>query len=179
MHPLVLLLLLAAAPKPPPDVKSPEHLAEARARAALGPFKKGLKEALTEALAKAPDSAIDVCAKQAPQLAKDASTDGVVVGRSALKLRNPANAPAAWLEPVMKELAKAPRGSPASKLVKLPGGKHGFAEAIWVSEQCLMCHGKVIAPALDEKLKQRYPKDAARGFELGDFRGVFWAEVTD
>jgi hypothetical protein len=161
-----LLLLLAA----PPD---------ARARDALGPFKKELKAALTQALATSPEAAIDVCAKKAPELARAHSKHGVKVGRSALKLRNPSDAPAPWLKPVMEELAKVPRGQPASKLVKLTGGGHGYAEAVYIDAPCLVCHGKVIAPQIAAKLEQHYPKDEATGFELGDFRGVFWAETAD
>ncbi len=149
----------------------------ARAQAALGPFKSGLKAELAQALAKGPEAAIDVCAERAPALARESSKDGVRVGRSAIKLRNPANAPPAWLVPVMDDLSKAPSGSNEHRVVSLPGGGSGYAEPIWVGPQCLGCHGESIAPALDAKIRERYPSDAARGFRQGDFRGVFYAEL--
>lgn len=147
------------------------------ARAALAPFKKTLLSTLTKALETSPDGAIEVCSVKAPELARAASSERVTVGRSALKLRNDANAPKAWLAPVMKELAAEQSGTAASRTVTLPDGTVGYAEAIWTGPMCLTCHGEALAPSIDAKLKARYPKDTARGFKPGEFRGVFWAEV--
>ncbi len=174
MRPLLFLLLASA---PATDGGQPDP-AEARARAALAPFKQTLKETLTRALATSPEAAIEVCAAQAPELAKEASRGGVTVGRSALRLRNPANAGPAWLRPLVEELSHAPPGTPASRTVHLKDGRVGYAEAIWMAEPCLLCHGEAVTPAIGAKLKQRYPSDAARGFKAGDFRGVFWAELS-
>lgn len=148
-----------------------------KARAAIAPFKSTLKDALTKAMAESPESAIVVCSEKAPELARTHSKDGVVVGRSAHKLRNPANAPRPWLGPVMERLSKAPSGSSAHEVVKLPDGRHGYAEAIWVQAPCLACHGEAIAPGVAQKLDAKYAHDGARGFREGDFRGVFWAEI--
>ncbi len=166
MNLLVTMLVLAAAA---PGVE--------QAQAALSPFKKSLKETLLKALQKSPEDAIEVCATRAPQLAKEASTDTVSVGRSAMKLRNKKNAAKPWVEKAMAELAQEKSGTEAHRIVTFPDGTVGYAEAIWVTPPCLVCHGKEVAPTLDAKLKKAYPSDAARGFELGDFRGVFWAEV--
>ncbi|MEW6433037.1 MAG: DUF3365 domain-containing protein [Myxococcota bacterium] len=168
----MLLLMLALSQAGAPDAKQVE-----RAKTALMPFKKQLKETLMGAMKTSPMAAIDVCARQAPDMAKAASKDGVTVGRSAFKLRNEGNAPKPWLEAAMKELAAAKPGSDASKAVGLPDGRVGYAEAIWVQAPCLVCHGETIAKPVDDELRKRYPKDAARGFKEGDFRGVFWAEV--
>lgn len=164
MNLILLSLMLAATPVE-------------QAKSAVNPFKKNLKETLTKALEKSPEAAIDVCSKRAPELAKEASTAMVTVGRSALKLRNPKNAPKPWLEKVMAELATEKSGSEAFRVVTLPDGTVGYAEAIWTGAPCLVCHGQTIAPALEAKIKAAYPNDLARGFSEGDFRGVFWAEV--
>jgi hypothetical protein len=164
MNALTLALVLASAPVDD-------------ARAALGPFKKTLKETLLKALETSPEAAIEVCSVRAPELARAASTPTVTVGRSAFKLRNPKNAAPAWLPPLMAELAKEKSGSEASRTVTLPDGRVGYAEPIWVAAPCLVCHGKSLAPGVDAKLAATYPNDTARGFELGAFRGVFWAEV--
>ncbi len=161
---LTLLLVLSAAPVD-------------QAKAAVNPFKKNLKEALFKALETSPEAALDVCSQRAPELAKAASSPAVTVGRSALKLRNTANAPKPWLATAMAELAKEKSGTEASRVVVLPDGTVGYAEPIWLAPPCLVCHGKTLAPGLEAKLKAAYPNDAARGFEAGDFRGVFWAEV--
>lgn len=170
---LAASLAACAKDKPPAD----EGAIAARAQAALAPFKGGLKSELTSALAKGPDTAIDVCAIRAPALAIEHSKDGVRVGRSSSKLRNPANAPPSWLVPVMGDLAKTPSGSTEHRLVPLPDGRWGYAEPIWVQAPCLTCHGDNLAPDLDAKLRERYPADVARDFHVGDFRGVFYAEV--
>jgi len=169
---LALVALVACGPKGPTDAET-----TARAQAAVGPFKKSLKEALMGELSKSPVGAIDVCAEKAPLLAKDASTGGVRVGRSSERLRNQANAPPPWLGPVMADLAKAPSGAAASRVVDLGEGRRGYAEAIWLDAPCLLCHGATVAPEVEAKIASRYPEDAARGFEVGDFRGVFWAEL--
>lgn len=158
------------------DAGPPDALVSERAKAALGPFKTTLKAELTGALADSPERAVAVCAARAPELARAASRDGVVVGRSSEKLRNPANAARPWLVPVMTELAKDPSDT-ASRVVRLPGGRRGYAEAIRVAPQCVLCHGKNLSPNLAAAIDARYPTDRARGFEVGDFRGVFWVEL--
>lgn len=173
-----VIVVAGCARTPPPSTPSPSDEKVARAaKAALAPFKAALKQALDGALAVSPDDAVDVCAERAPELARAASHGGVTVGRSAARLRNANNAPRLWLAPLFDELAKAPSGSDASRVVSLPGGGHGYAEAIWTGDKCLMCHGDAIAPALEARLSARYPDDKARGFQKGDLRGVFWAEL--
>ena len=175
---LAFVITLAAAcdkkgPLPVPD----EPAVVGRAQSSLAPYKGALKDALQKAMAESPEAAIDVCAKRAPELAAEHSKNGATLGRSAIKLRNPSNAARPWLEPAMARLAKAPSGSDAHEVVALEGGRSAYAEAIWVGPQCLACHGDPIAPNLASKLDAKYPKDAARGFKQGDFRGVFWVEL--
>lgn len=175
VRPLGLALLLAsmsACDRGPSETET-----VARAQEALAPFKKSLKKALMAALAESPIGAIDVCADQAPLLASEASKDGVRVGRSSVKRRNPANAPPPWLGPVMNQLSHMSQSSAVPKVVDLGSGKRGYAEAIWIDAPCLLCHGEAIAPEVAAKISARYPEDAARGFRVGDFRGVFWAEL--
>jgi hypothetical protein len=151
-----------------------------RARAVLGPFKASLKATLTSALAQGPVAAIDACAVSAPGLAAAAAHDGVKVGRSAVKLRNPVNAPPAWVAGPMAELAAAPPKEGDHRVVDLPGGGTGYVETILVGEPCVKCHGAEAAVTAEVRvlLKQKYPTDQATGFALGQFRGVFWAEVS-
>lgn len=151
--------------------------AEARARAALAPFKASLKEALTTALAEGPEKAVEVCAAKAPALAKAASKDGVVVGRTSSRLRNPANAAPAWVVPLLTELAGDKSGTEAKRTVALGGGRYGYAEAIWIQPPCLACHGATVAPGVASALA-RYPADQAKGYALGELRGVFYAEIA-
>jgi hypothetical protein len=151
----------------------------ARATAAINPFKKQLVEALTTALSKGDAvAAIDVCSQQAPRLAEQASSEAVKVGRSALKLRNPSNAPREWLKPVLSELAALPSPEGAQRVVRVDDGHFGYAEAITLKPMCVTCHGTEVAAPIAEKLKERYPADQATGFQPGQLRGVVWAEVA-
>ncbi len=59
-----------------------------RAEGALAPFKKSLKEALLAELSKSTVSAVDVCSIRAPELAREACTNGARVGRTSERLRN-------------------------------------------------------------------------------------------
>jgi hypothetical protein len=149
-----------------------------RAQAALLPFKKELKETLTKALADGPSAAVSVCAELAPTLAARASSEQVTVGRSALRLRNPDNVPRAWLSPVMEELSHLPSAEGQHRVVPLEGGRYGYAEAIVLAPPCVVCHGKSLEPGLAAQIGARYPSDQATGFEVGELRGVFWAELS-
>ena len=172
--PLLLVTLLSCTRQ---QARPDEATVTAKAQASLAPYKSALKSELTAALAQGSEAAIDVCASRAPALAAEHSTAGVRVGRSAHKLRSAGNAAPPWLAPVMDDLAKAPGGAAASRVVALADGQWGYAEAIWVQPPCLACHGESLAPSVDAELRKRYPSDAARGFRVGDFRGVFFAEL--
>ena len=153
---------------------------EARAQAALKPLKQGLMKALTEAMASGgPEAAITVCRDEAPKIAAAASRDGVVVGRTSDRLRNPKNAPRAWVAPLLAEYAAAaPDARPAHRVVPLPDGGFGYVEPIAVAGVCTQCHGAQVAPPIRDKLAALYPEDRATGYVEGDLRGLFWVEVS-
>lgn len=175
---VVVVALSTACRRDAPPRALDDAQAIAAARAALAPFRAALKQALEGAMAESPETAIEVCATRAAQLATEHSRSGAVVGRSSARLRNPANAPRPWLVPVIERLSQRPPGPDASELVTLDGGGRGYAEAIAVAPMCLTCHGTRLAPSIAAKLEARYPRDAARGYQAGDFRGVFWVELA-
>ncbi len=165
------------APEPaPPPQKGGKPTAEARARAAVANLKGALKSALVKAMADGFDNAITVCKELAPRLAKEAATEGVVLGRTSHKLRNPDNAPRPWVEPLIATYQRDPGTDPRS--VKLDGGKVGYVEPIYAGKLCLACHGAGVSPDIKKKLAGLYPDDRATGFAEGQLRGLFWAEVT-
>jgi hypothetical protein len=172
MHTTLLLVLLAGAP----DAAATAAIQPARQ--ALLPFKGALKGALTKAMETSPVAAVEVCSRRAPELAKEHSTASVTVGRAAARRRNPDNAGPAWLEAPMAALAREPSGTDAFRVVALPGGRTGYAEAIWTQPMCLTCHGEALSPEVSGAIRAAYPKDAATGFKAGEFRGVFWAELA-
>lgn len=144
----------------------------------LAPFKGKLQAALKEGMAKGPENAITVCSVQAPALAGEAGSAHVRVGRAAAKYRNPANAPAEWLAPIVEEWTSNPAKA-APRVVQIDGGVVGYVEPIFVQAMCVTCHGETIPAGVRAKIEELYPDDKATGFKPGDFRGVFWVEFTD
>ncbi|PIE18653.1 MAG: hypothetical protein CSA66_04290 [Proteobacteria bacterium] len=177
----------AAEAKPAHDAEAkpaPATPKDAAVRAKVGPpltqLKKGLQAALQTSLREGgPVAALSVCRDQAPAIAKAASKGGVTVGRVSDKPRAPGNAAKAWMKPLLAKYAGTGRGDAGpSQLVELADGGYGYVEPIFVKGVCTTCHGATIAPELEAKLAELYPNDKARGYQPGDFRGLFWAEVT-
>ncbi|MXW87150.1 MAG: DUF3365 domain-containing protein [Boseongicola sp. SB0667_bin_21] len=145
-------------------------------------FAGALQKRLTAAMAAGgPTAAIKVCRIAAPDIAKEASeARDWRVGRTSLKLRNPANAPDAWELAVLLdfEARKAAGEDPAmidhAEFV-FSDGKRTFRymKAIGTRQVCTACHGTGIAPEVAATLDALYPEDRARGFSVGDIRGAF------
>jgi hypothetical protein len=174
---IVWPLLLALSLLPGGCGKKPDlPAATARGQQALAPFKGKLRDALTGALAKGPEQAVEVCAVEAPKLAAEASKDGVRVGRASARNRNPANAPEGWRGEAITHFQGMENPAGVFSRV-LPSGAVVVAEPILTQPMCLTCHGKQLDPALAEKIRGRYPGDQATGYEAGQLRGIFWAEV--
>jgi len=141
----------------------------------LMPFKKDLKAALIAGMADSPTGAISVCRLEAPRIAERLSVDGVRVGRSSHRLRNPDNRSPAWAAPLLEAYVSSPDAR-APVAVDLDGDRVGYVEPILVAPLCLACHGEAIAPEVQAQIDALYPDDEAVGFRTGDFRGIFWAE---
>jgi hypothetical protein len=134
--------------------------------------------ALTGALAEGgPEAAIEVCRVRAPEIAAAVSGDGVSMGRTAVRLRNRANAPKRWVDPLLAEYQAAPSDT-TSRAVRLRDGKVGYVEPIHVKPLCLTCHGEDVAPQVLATLRDVYPDDQATGFRENDLRGLFWVELS-
>ncbi len=128
-----------------------------------------------------PGSAIAVCQTVAPEIARDEAREtGWSVGRTALRLRNPANAPDAWEREVLLEFqSKMEEGAGAETLERyeqtVQDGKAVFRymKAIPMQEPCLACHGPNVGASVMERIAEFYPDDRAVGFSPGDLRGAF------
>jgi hypothetical protein len=143
-----------------------------RAQNELREFKKELKSALVAGLKDGPDKAITACNVEAPNIAARHGVDGIEIGRTSHRLRNSANAPAGWVEPLLDEYVSGERNTYTA--VALEGGRFGYVEPIRAEEVCLVCHGTAITAPIAERIAKLYPGDEATGFEAGDFRGLFW-----
>lgn len=159
-------------------VAAAQETALSRGAATLAPFKRDLQNALREGLANGPIEAVAACRIHAPRIAESHSQDGVRVGRTSDRLRNPANAGPAWVLPVLEAyLASSADRSP--RRVRLGEGRRGYVEPIVLQPLCATCHGESIAPDLAARIAELYPQDRAVGFRVGDLRGVFWAEFPE
>ncbi len=144
-------------------------------------FQANLKGALTQAMATGgPVSAIDVCKVDAPAIADELSSEGWVVSRTALLVRNPANAPDQWernkMEQMVQQLSagKAPGELVIAEIRDTDEGRtFAYMQPIMTGKLCLTCHGEPLAQPVAEALSRLYPNDQAVGFSEGDLRGAF------
>jgi len=141
-----------------------------------------LKGELTKAIADGgPIAAINVCYTRAPEIAAQLSkSSGARVGRTALRVRNPSNAPdnleRSVLEQFATDLGSGPIDRPLEAAFEIRRGdalERRYMRAIPTDALCLTCHGKTLAPELAAAIAQNYPGDQGTGFELGQLRGAF------
>jgi hypothetical protein len=163
------------------DEPNPEQVAQARA--AVKSLGEGLKSQLMAAIeAGGPVSAISVCRSIAPELAAQTSqAAGLTVGRTALRVRNPTNAPDEWERATLADFANEiaagadPQTLERAEAVTDASGAATFRymKAIPMGgEPCLTCHGAP-EPALKAEIARLYPQDQATGFKPGELRGAF------
>ena len=156
----------------------------ARSRALADQLTAELKTELGAAMQSGgPVAAIEVCRTRAPSIAARLSSEsGAVVGRTALRLRNPANAPDEVSRALLQRFATEMPGATPAPGASLPEGalelrtaggvERRYVRAIVLQAPCVTCHGKVLAPELREAIAAAYPQDAATGFDPGDLRGA-------
>jgi hypothetical protein len=177
---LAALVLIAG----PAQAAEPDAAQIAKARAAVKDLGEGLKSQLVAAIkAGGPISAIGVCKTIAPALAAQSGKEhGLEIGRTALRVRNPANAPDDFERGVLAEFAaKIAAGADAATLEHAEtvtdaagGTTFRYMKAIpMASEPCLTCHGPAVEPSLKAEIARLYPQDQATGFKPGELRGAF------
>jgi hypothetical protein len=126
--------------------------------------------------AQGPVAAIAVCKSEASEIAKSVGQqEGVKIGRTALKLRNPKNQPPSWSESLIAAATDQPT------FLTLDDGRGAALLPIKLKALCLLCHGPAdqIMPEIKDQLATHYPDDQATGFEEGDLRGWFWVETIE
>ncbi|MBZ4415689.1 DUF3365 domain-containing protein [Myxococcus sp. RHSTA-1-4] len=160
----------------PPDVAPRVAAAEAT----MTEVQQRLFKRLTAELERGgPAAAVTVCRDEAqPLTASVAHERSIEVGRTSHKLRNPKNAPRAWVAPFVSAAAGAKAADVKPVVVDL-GDRVGVLKPIPTAPLCTSCHGarEALSPEVAQALKDGYPTDAAVGFAPGDLRGFFWAEV--
>ena len=193
---LAWLLPVAAAAAERIDWVEPTapEAAEVRAvgEAAAGALAARLIAELSTALAQGgPEAAVEVCHTKALPLTQrtdPAQPRATGAKRTSLRLRNPANAPDAPERAALAETARriaVGEPVPAVLIQRIQLSDTGPAEwrvykPVKIQPACLVCHGDPAAqPAgLREKLRARYPQDAATGYRDGEWRGLLRVTVA-
>lgn len=155
----------------------------AKARLAIAELAASLKTSLVEALGSGgPIAALPVCQSIAPEAARTASqSHDLSIRRTALRVRNPDNAPDALERRVLEDfVAQTARGADPDKLEHAEivhdssGRTLRFMKPIVMAEKpCAACHGPAIAPEVLSTIRNLYPNDGATGFAPGEIRGAF------
>ncbi|MDO8836079.1 MAG: DUF3365 domain-containing protein [Vicinamibacterales bacterium] len=152
----------------------------AKAEQAMNALQQALLTELSAAMKQGgPPAAITVCHDQAVAIAdKVAREQGIALGRTSHRLRNPANAPRPWAKAAVEQSAGAKAAS-AQRLVVDLGERVGVLRPIGTADMCLRCHGApdAVRQQIGSSLAASYPQDQATGFAAGDLRGWMWAEV--
>ncbi len=170
-----------AATATPPQTEEAARIG--KARGAIKGLAEALKGHLVGALKeKGPVGALAVCNEKAmPVTREQAAAAGVRIGRTALKVRNPDNAPDAFETRALQAFAeKLKGGADIAKLehaeVVTENGVKTFRylkPIPMAAEPCAACHGSEIKDDVKAAIAKLYPKDQAVGFEAGQLRGAF------
>lgn len=177
---------LAPVAPPAPVAADVDPATLDRAQAAMKALGGALKSALVSTMnEQGPAAAMAVCSTSAQSMTAQVATEqGVVLGRSSLRLRNPANAGPDWVQGWLNRQGERPAGGVQPQVLSATRDD-GVAvvrviKPLPVEPPCLVCHGpdEARAPGLSSLLAERYPDDAATGYALGDLRGAIWAEAV-
>ncbi|MEM8882933.1 MAG: DUF3365 domain-containing protein [Planctomycetota bacterium] len=178
--PLCLFLFVACSdPEPPPFTRTPEE-AQRLAFEASGELMGALVTVMANAvIGNEPHKALHLCADIAQEKSKEVEARfGFPLRRTALRYRNPANAPDDFERAYMEKVA-ASGTLPTEPYVEVVGDELRYLRAIGLAQICTVCHGPraSLDPKLLEVLAERYPDDRATDFVPGDFRGVVSVRV--
>jgi hypothetical protein len=112
---------------------------------------------------------------------------GVKIKRTSFKFRNPKNKPDKMEERALRFFETAINGGkkPEYYIQTFRRGNqtiYRYYKPLFVAPLCLNCHGKdnmnIPAEVLQE-ITKRYPRDKARGYSEGEFRGVIRVEFKE
>ncbi|GGB51810.1 DUF3365 domain-containing protein [Shewanella inventionis] len=156
---------------------------EQQANQKIAEFSQALKGQLQAAIKQGGlPAGVSVCQSVAPSIAAQNSTDGWVLKRTSLRVRNSNNSPDAWELAQLNQFEQIKAASVPQTQTPIVSSEYvakgdtttfRYMKAIPTQELCLGCHGSNITPELSTLIKQAYPDDKAINFELGDIRGAF------
>lgn len=173
--------VLTAACSPRPLQPNAEDILAAR-QAALA-FDARMRMEIIQRLERAEDPVAVYLAYRdnVPGWAKEIGDKlGVEVSRTALRIRNPTNAPDDWetrqmeLFEFSREAGLDPTTMEVAEIVEEDGGKvFRWIRPIVMEEACIICHGEEIDPRLVTLINQEYPLDEATDYHETELGGAY------
>lgn len=136
---------------------------------------KELSAAISEKGLKA---AIDYCNLNASNITSIFEKEEIKsISRTAIKFRNPANAPDSLEMLVLNEYGSSKeRGDSIGHKLIIKETEIHYFKPILLDNRCLLCHGDPkteIQPEVLKQIKIKYPNDLATGFQKDDLRGMW------
>jgi len=171
----------------PEEEKKIVQIGEEVSQKLLAKLKGELVKTMKE---KGPTEAVKICSQKAIPLTREVEEEvdhGIKIKRTSFKFRNPANAPDEYEKQALKyfeETYKKKGELPKYYIQKVKeDGKtyYRYYKPLVVAPVCLTCHGdeKSINKSALEEIKKIYPNDLARGYKVGDFRGVIRVSIPE
>lgn len=182
MQRLLATLILGLSAATPHTFAAGYETELAASRETVKEFMQSLKKELQAGMQDGgPVNAISVCNLTAPAIANTYSVrNGWDVGRTSLKLRNPANAPDTWERAVLesfeerKQSGEDPATMEYHEVVQQNDTTElRYMKAIPTGKICLVCHGEQVDSTTKKRIETLYPNDKAIGYREGDIRGAF------
>ena len=163
----------------------PERDAIRRAEGAIQALGQTLQQQLmTTMREQGPVAAMSLCATRAQDLTIGVTREeGVAVGRSSLRLRNPENAAPDWVGAWLRDQGAGPAAEAvgSTQIATAADGSEvaRVLRPLAVAPPCLTCHGDPadLTPEITAALSKSYPEDRATGYVVGALRGAIWAEA--
>jgi hypothetical protein len=179
-------LFFGCSPKetePPIDFTASDEILIRKSQNVVDALKEGLSKELGAALQSGGvPAAIEVCQTMATPITEGVTAPRTDIGisRTALRTRNPDNAPDAESRAILEAWEKevAVSGQTPKPVVSRSDRALTVHFPIRLQANCLACHGdpKSFQPEITAALQKLYPDDAAIGFSEGDLRGAFRVE---
>jgi hypothetical protein len=171
----LLAALAVAASAAPAPIRLPDRALPASLGRAVARAEEAIRVAACDVERRFGEGDPDASAARCDEVG---AVEGVRVGRTSARLRNPSNAPPAWAREVVARTDGQPASSVAAMAFDL-GDRVGVLRPIELRQRCLRCHDarEALAPAIRDWLSRAYPRDAAVGYRLGELRGFWWAEA--
>lgn len=162
------------------EARANEPAALERARGMTKTFAAELQATLLAAIeAGGPVHAIGVCKHDAPRITAAQASEGWSLSRTALRVRNPANAASDWQRAVLERWQAQLDAGEVTDAATLEwsdtnAGEFRYMRGIALGGVCLTCHGtsEQLGEGVAAALAEHYPADQATAFAVGQLRGA-------